>query len=261
MSQREAEHLRVLIANERKDRLALVAPIVAALGHGVIAREIEVEDVGAVTARERPDVALVGLGESSEHALQLVEKIVHEAACPVIALIHAPDPDFVKEASKRGVFAYMTNADTTDWQSSIDIVLRRFTEYHDLEGAFGRRAVTERAKGILMERHSIDEPTAFEMLREHARSTNRKLVDVASAVVDGHRLLPKQPRARPPRLTGRADRAKRRPRRSAAPRSSTSRSTAYGAVSPRSPRPRRVRTRRRRCRLGRAHGLAAGRER
>jgi hypothetical protein len=111
----------------------------------------------------------------------------------VIALIHARDPDFVKEASKRGVFAYITDADAKDWQSSIDIVLRRFTEYHDLEGAFGRRAVTERAKGILMERHSIDEPAAFEMLREHARSTNRKLVDVASAVVDGHRLLPKRP--------------------------------------------------------------------
>ena len=96
MSHRETEHLRVLIANEREDRLALVAPIVAALGHEVIAREIEVEDVAAVTARERPDVALVALGESSEHALQMVEKIVHEAACPVIALIHAPDPDFVK---------------------------------------------------------------------------------------------------------------------------------------------------------------------
>ena len=193
MSHRETEHLRVLIANERKDRLALVAPIVAALGHEVIAREIEVEDVGVVTARERPDVALVGLGESSEHALHLVERIVREAACPVIVLIHEPDPEFVKEASKRGVFAYITDAEATDWQSSIDIVLRRFTEYHDLEGAFGRRAITERAKGILMERHSVDEPTAFDMLREHSRSTNRKLVDVASAVVDGHRLLPKQP--------------------------------------------------------------------
>jgi AmiR/NasT family two-component response regulator len=193
MSQLETEHLRVLIANERKDRLALVAPIVAALGHEVIAREIDVKDVRAVTARERPDVALVGLGESSEHALQMVETIVHESACPVIVLIHTPDPDFVKEASKRGVFAYITDAAAKEWQSSIDIVLRRFTEYHDLEGAFGRRAVTERAKGILMERHSIDEPAAFEMLRAHARSMNRKLVDVASAVVDGHRLLPKQP--------------------------------------------------------------------
>jgi AmiR/NasT family two-component response regulator len=193
MSHRETEHLRVLIANERKDRLALVAPIVAALGHEVIAREIEVEDVGPVTARERPDVALVGLGESSDHALSLIEKIVHEAACPVIVLIHAADSAFVKEASKRGVFAYITDADARDWQSSIDIVLRRFAEYHDLEGAFGRRALTERAKGILMERHSVDEAAAFELLRDRSRSANRKLVDVASAVVDGHLLLPKRP--------------------------------------------------------------------
>src|SRR6188472_352663 len=198
MSSRETEHLRVLIANERKDRLALVAPIVVALGHEVIAREIEVGDVGTVTARERPDVALVGLGESSEHALELIDKIVREAACPVIALLHAPDATFVKEASKRGVFAHISDDDVEDWRGSIDIVLRRFAEYHDLQGAFGRRALTERAKGILMERHAIDEATAFAMLREHSRASNRKLVDLATAVVDGHRLLPKQPQG-PPR--------------------------------------------------------------
>src|SRR5579884_614836 len=184
------DHLRVLIANERKDRLALVAPIVAALGHEVIAREIDVRDVGAVTARERPDVALVGLGQSSQHALELIDQIVREAACPVIALLHAPDPEFVREASKRGVFAQISDADVEDWQSSIDIVLRRFTEYHDLRGAFGRRALIERAKGILMERHSIDESRAFEMLRSASRADNRKLIDLATAVVDGHWLLP-----------------------------------------------------------------------
>jgi AmiR/NasT family two-component response regulator len=197
MSYRDTDHLRVLIANERKDRLALVASIVTALGHEVIAREIDVADVGTVTARERPDVALVGLGESSDHALGLIEKIVQEAACPVIVLIHARDPDFVKEASKRGVFAHISDDDVEDWQSSIDIVLRRFAEYHDLEGAFGRRALIERAKGILMERHSINDATAFEMLREHSRTVNRKLVDIATAVVDGHRLLPRQPHTPP----------------------------------------------------------------
>ena len=194
MSKREIENLRVLIANERRDRLALVAPIVATLGHEVIAREIDADEVGPVTARERPDVALVGLGESSGHALALIEKIVQEASCPVILLIHEPNPDFVREASKRGIFAYITDSDggASEWQSSIDIVLRRFTEYHDLEGAFGRRAVTERAKGILMERHSVDEDSAFEMLRDQSRTTNRKLADIASAVVDGHALLPKR---------------------------------------------------------------------
>jgi AmiR/NasT family two-component response regulator len=185
----DTDHLRVLIANQRKDRLDLIVPAVAALGHEVIAREID--DVGAATARERPDVALVGLGASSQHALDLIDKIVHEAACPVIALLHEPDPAFVKEASKRGVFAHISDTDVDDWQSSIDIVLRRFAEYQDLQGAFGRRALTERAKGILMERHSITEEAAFAMLRDQSRTTNRKLIDLATAVVDGHRLLPK----------------------------------------------------------------------
>jgi AmiR/NasT family two-component response regulator len=187
MNERLVEHLRVLIANERQDRLALVAPLVAALGHEVIAREVEVADVGAVTARERPDVALVGLGESSEHALDLIDTIVKTATCPVIALIHGSDPAFLCEASKRGVFAFVDDDD--DWQSSIDIVLRRFADYRDLEEAFERRAVTERAKGILMERHSVDEATAFDLLRDHARATNRKLVDIAGAVVQAHLLL------------------------------------------------------------------------
>ena len=115
---------------------------------------------------------------------------MQEAACPVILLIHAPDPAFVREAAKRGIFAYITDADADGWQSSIDIVLRRFTEYHDLEGAFGRRAVIERAKGILMERHSVDEQSAYAMLNDSARRNNRKLIDVSAAVVDGFLLLP-----------------------------------------------------------------------
>jgi AmiR/NasT family two-component response regulator len=186
----ETEHLRVLIANERKDRLALVAAVVVSLGHEVIAREIDVQDVGPVTARERPDVALVGLGDNPEHALDLIDRIVHEASCPVIVLLHARDPAFVREASRRGVFAHISDADTEEWQSSIDIVLQRFAEFHALQGAFGRRALIERAKGILMERHGIPESEAFDLLRTQARTDNRKLVDLATAVVDGHRLLP-----------------------------------------------------------------------
>ena len=110
-------------------------------------------------------------------ALVLIERIVEEAARPVIVLIHARDPYFVREASKRGVFAYITDADPADLQNNIDIVLRRFAEYHDLEGAFGRRATIERAKGILMERHSVGDRAAFDMLRAQSRTANRKLVD------------------------------------------------------------------------------------
>ncbi len=142
----EPQHLRVLIANERRDRLELLAQVVVGLGHDVIAREIDVKEVGPVTAREHPDVALVGLGESSTHALELISEIVREASCPVIAILHADDPDYVHEAAKRGVFAYIIDGTPEELQSAIDITLQRFAEYQSLQGAFGRRALIEQAK-------------------------------------------------------------------------------------------------------------------
>ena len=189
MVEKEIKHLRVLIANERRDRLELLAKVVSGLGHEVIAREIDVEAVGEVTAREHPDVALVGLGLSSEHALQLIEQIVHESTCPVIALLSATDPAYIHEAAKRGVFAYIVDTTPEELQSAIDVTLQRFTEYHNLQGAFGRRAVIEQAKGILMARHATNADTAFEMLREHSQHNGHKLADVAAAVVDSHKLL------------------------------------------------------------------------
>jgi AmiR/NasT family two-component response regulator len=189
MAENGISHLRVLIANERRDRLELLAQVVTGLGHEVIAREIDVKEVGPVTAKEHPDVALVGLGLSSEHALELIAEIVREASCPVIALLAARDPAYVHEAAKRGVFAYIVDATPEELQSAIDITLQRFAEYHSLQGAFGRRAQIEQAKGILMARHSITADRAFEMLRDHSQHNGRKLVDIAQAIVDSHLLL------------------------------------------------------------------------
>ena len=187
---REDAQLRVLIANEREDRLESLAAVVAALGHDVIAREVDVDGVARAMALEQPDVAVVSLGRSSRHALALIGGIVGEATCPVIALTHASDREFVRKASRLGVFAVVADHPVEDLESSIEVGLRRFGDYHELEAALRRRALTERAKGILMERHSIDEAAAFDMLRHHSRTTNRKLVDTALAVLDGHPLLP-----------------------------------------------------------------------
>jgi DNA-binding NarL/FixJ family response regulator len=108
----KSRRLRVLIANEKRERLELLAQVVAGLGHEVIAREIYVKEVGAVTARERPDVALVGLGLHSEHALELISEIVREASCPVIALLSSNDPSYVHEAARRRLSCLSTTTPT-----------------------------------------------------------------------------------------------------------------------------------------------------
>jgi response regulator NasT len=197
----DLQHLRVLIANEKRERLELLAQVVIGLGHDVIAREIDVKEVGPATARERPDVALVGLGSSSEHALELISEIVRGASCPVIAILHTDDPAYIHEAAKRGVFAYIVHGSPEELQSAIDITLQRFREYQSLQGAFGRRATIEQAKGILMARQRISADAAFERLRDHSQHNGRKLSDVAAAVVESHLLLLPTTQTSPPVAT------------------------------------------------------------
>ena len=177
--------------------------IVASLGHEVIARSIEVEDVASLTARERPDVALVGLGESSQHALDLIDQIVREAACPVIAILETDDRDFVNEAAKRGIFAYIADGDAEQLQSSLDIVLRRFAEFQNLEGAFARRALIERAKGILMERHDLDEHSAFELCARIPAAATGDSRTSPTPLSTGGRCSPGRPGQRADGISGR----------------------------------------------------------
>jgi AmiR/NasT family two-component response regulator len=188
----DARRLSTLIVNERADRLMQIGPVLASLGHEVVARDLRVEDVAALTAAACPDLALVGLGGGRDHALAVIEAITGEGVCPVVLLMDERDPVFVGEAARRGVFGHVDGADPEGWQASIDIALARFSEYRELRGAFDRRTVIERAKGILMERHGVDAEAAFELLRTASRTDNRKLADLAGAVAEGHRLLPKQ---------------------------------------------------------------------
>jgi len=183
--------LRILVADGQGHRLDEVLQTVLGLGHEVVG-QTSLGDLAATSASVRPDAAIVIVGESTERALDLIGKIVTEAACPVIAILDVEDEAFIRDAAKRGIFAYITlGRHATALQSSLDVVLSRFAEYQGLEGAFARRAITERAKGILMERHAIEEKRAFEMLRDEARRSNRKIIEVADAVTMSVNLLPR----------------------------------------------------------------------
>jgi response regulator NasT len=186
----ETRPLRVLVANEHKQGLERIAEAVAQLGHEVVSRHRDPGEVAAEVLNQQPDVALVGLHQDREHALGLIGEITDESACPVIALVDEEDTEFVAQAADRGVFATASSQDHQSLKSALAVALTRFSDYERLSRAFGRRALTERAKGILMERHGLGERPAFELLRNHARSHNTRLYDVAEAVTKAHRLLP-----------------------------------------------------------------------
>ncbi len=178
MTESEPRNLRVLVADERRVYIEPVTKAVEALDHEVIATEVEISAVASECAEHRPDVAIVALHDDTDHALELIGEITYQAVCPVMALVEDANPDFVAEAAQRGIFAYLDSADHEELRGAIDVALTRFSEYERLRAAFDRRARIERAKGVLMERHSIDEAEAFERLRGEARRSRTKLTDV-----------------------------------------------------------------------------------
>jgi response regulator NasT len=167
----------------------LVGKLVVELGHTVCSEPADILARGVGTPGEQPDVALVGLGTSWVLALGLIERFVSDAICPVVVMLEGYEPEFVDEAAKRGVFAYVVDGTPQELRCALDIALRRFAAYHDLQGAFDRRALAERATGVLMERYQVDERRAAAMLRDHAEAHRLQLVVAAQEVIGG-RLLP-----------------------------------------------------------------------
>jgi AmiR/NasT family two-component response regulator len=179
--------LRVLVADENKRALDDVAAILRSLGHEVVARATSPADAAEAIAQDNPQVAMVKLHADDEHALELIEELIEVGGCRVVALLDTEDPDFVARAAERGIIAYAQPVDEESVRSSLEVAVRRFAELKELgqavgqlEDAISRRAMIERAKGILMERHGISDREAFEMLRTEARSNNRRVYDVAS---------------------------------------------------------------------------------
>jgi AmiR/NasT family two-component response regulator len=185
--------LRVLIADERQTRLDHIGAVVEALGHEVIAHEVEVEHVGRATVEHQPDLAIVALHQNSEQALHLIAEIVHEATCCVVALAEDADDEFVAAAAERGVFAHLDSLDHGELKGGIAVAIQRYEEYRGLLAAFRRRARIEQAKGILMERHDVDDREAFERIRRQARSEQRKLMTVVDEILGARRPRPSAP--------------------------------------------------------------------
>jgi AmiR/NasT family two-component response regulator len=193
------QNIRILLANEREEDLRALGDVLSGLGHEVTPFAVSVQEATELIAREDPDLAFVVLDGDDQHGLALISETVEFASGPVLVTVReAEDPSTIAKAAEMGIAGYVDSWAPEDVQGAIEVALRRHREelrlnekVDQLQSALERRAVIERAKGVLMERHSLDERHAFELLRDHARSTSRRVVDVAQSVLDGHALLPR----------------------------------------------------------------------
>ncbi|MDP2711014.1 MAG: ANTAR domain-containing protein [Solirubrobacteraceae bacterium] len=189
--------LRILAADEDEATLRETNRLLSGLGHTVMAHAVTVEQASELIAREDPDLSVVVVHDDDDHALDLIEEISEYARGPLIVLLGAHESHFVRSAAERGIDAFARPQFDDEVHGAIKLAMKRHAEtqalteqVEQLESALQRRGAIERAKGILMERHGLSERQAFELLRQQARRSNRRVIDLAHAVGDGHALLP-----------------------------------------------------------------------
>ncbi len=194
-----ATGLTVLVADEDAEALRSTARVLGQLGHHVAAYAVSVSQAAERIAEEDPDLSVVAVHDDLEHALDLIDELSESARGPVVAVVEGSRGDFLARAATRGIDGFARSEDPGEVQGAIEVALRRHRQEAELtaqvtqlETALERRSVIERAKGIIMERHGVDDRAPFALLRDHARSRGRKVVDVAASVVEGHPLLPRR---------------------------------------------------------------------
>lgn len=192
-----ATPLRILTADEDESTLLATDKILEALGYTVTAHATHVSKAGELIASKDPDLSIVVVDHDDEHALDLIEEMREYARGPIIALVGGHEPGFVASAAERGIYAFARMRFLDEVEGAIELAMRRHAEttklaeqVAQLESALERRGMIERAKGILMERHGVDDRAAFDLLRQQARRSNRRVIELATAVIDGHALLP-----------------------------------------------------------------------
>jgi len=197
MTEQAGKGLKILTADEDESTLRETDKILEALGHTVTGHATSAAAAGELIAREDPDLSIVVVDSDDEHALDLIDEMGAYARGPIIAIVGAHEPGFVSSAAERGIYAFARMNFVDEVEGAIELALQRHAEtarlaeqVSQLESALERRGAIERAKGIIMERHRVDERKAFELLRTQSRKSNRRVVELARAVADGHALLP-----------------------------------------------------------------------
>lgn len=189
--------LRILIADDESIRLLSLRVQLTALGHRVVAEASTGAEAVELAASTQPDVAILDIKMPVMDGIEAAEKIMQARPIPIILLTAYSEKQLVERAAEANISAYlMKPVSEDDLLPALTLALTRFRQFQalrqevaDLREALEVRKLVERAKGILMRRLDLSEEEAFRRLQRQSQDTNRKLVQVAEAIIMADQML------------------------------------------------------------------------
>ena len=183
--------LRVVIADDDGLTLMVLRKILTVMGHKVVGEAGDGEQAVAAVKEHEPDLCIFDIRMPKMEGLEAARRVQAFRPTPVIILSAHTESGLGSEAASAGAHAYLVKPFTAgQLKPAVELALTNFERSRALEEklqqaneALESRKLVERAKGILMRQTDMDEETAYLRLQKTARNENRKLIDVARAII------------------------------------------------------------------------------
>jgi response regulator NasT len=143
-------------------------------------------------AREtRPDVCILDVKMPVMDGIEAVEIITEENIAPTILLTAYSDRELIDRAKSAGVFAYLVKPfKPSELPPAIEVARSRFEqnnaltkEVADLNERLAARKAVDRAKGILMKLHGLDESEAYRRIQLQSMNSRLSMREIADAII------------------------------------------------------------------------------
>jgi response regulator NasT len=162
-------------------------------GYVVVADTGRGDDAIELVRQHRPDVAIFDIKMPGVDGLDAARVVSAEKLCPVVMLTAFSQREVIEQARDAGALAYLVKPfQKTDLVPAIELAIGRFREMMTLSGerdALGEqlelRKLLDRAKGLLIDKYSMTEQSAFAFIQKNAMSSRAKMVDVANQILNG----------------------------------------------------------------------------
>ncbi len=189
--------LRIVVVDRNPMRAAIIEDGLREAGHRNVRR---IEDTEGLEDRLRgieADVVLVDLESPSRDVLEHVFAASGAASRPVAMFVDRSDSAMINAAIDAGVSAYIVDGLKKERVKSIlDMTISRFNAFaklkDELEAARSQladRKAIDRAKALVMKAKGIGEEQAYQLMRKAAMNENRKVADIARAIITAAELL------------------------------------------------------------------------
>lgn len=189
--------MRIAIIDTSSSRAAI---IVDGLRDAGLTDVVSIDPAAPLLAQleaAHPEVVLVNLENPSRDLLEDYFAMSRALSRPIAMFVDQSDSEATMAAVDAGVSAYIVDGLTKNRiKPVLDLAVRRFQAFARLEeelreakSALADRAVIDKAKAILIKRRGLDEPAAYALLRSHAMQTNRRIAEIAQAIVTSEALM------------------------------------------------------------------------